>query len=429
MKSILKKIIFFCTCFSILMFSSIQAFASPTPAPAQSATNNKSTVYYYNAENWDNVYIKYKLGTSSKWTFKKMTASSAQKNYDYVYTISLGSETKATVKFFAQKSGTGGTSYDVSVGTWGIKSHKVKKISNTPISSTVDTPISEEEKSGASAEEVKSRIKKLQDAGGMKASAINKVLGVYEDDTTSSVIGIYDNIKKVDFLESNAKLGSLYDALKVIGYALVTLYAIIALLEKASEIKLTMEQILQVSIHCIFAKIFIDYGWVIFTKFYNVSMNIVSGISFANYNNDGIPYAQLDSVVTEIENNNSLANAMVTARYIGIGIFPAICMFLASVIIWGIMIEMVVRALFSPIAYGEISYSGLHGPGFQYMKKVFGGCLQLACIPMACYVAGFIKSIVLTTDFSSPWYASLIINLTTVFLITKASSMVQDLVH
>lgn len=284
-------------------------------------------------------------------------------------------------------------------------------------------------------DEVYQEILDLQEDGDFaQRYAINNVMALYEDNATEYACGIFDTIDSANILgeddedSSNNKFYVLYECIKVIGYALVSFYFIIDLLDKASTITITKEQFFGILVKMVIAKSFIDAGWSLMLHFYKFGLAFVDGIAATSnmYEHDYTPIATL---VAQIRDDNIISNVLTGFQYQLCGFIPMICMFIVSLVVWSIMIEMIVKAMFAPIAFAEMMHSGLHGSGFHYVKVLFASCLQFGAIVLALYVANALQVSILSNDIGSPLYNINIINLVTVFIITKAASWVNGIIR
>lgn len=292
-------------------------------------------------------------------------------------------------------------------------------------------------KDSKKAELVKDAVTDLKENGdNAQKRAIEQLTGSFEDKVTMMVGDIFLEIEKLNLLNSTANstnFSTIYKFFGIVGYALVTLYLIIALVEKASTAQMTIEQFMHILLKTVLAKSLIDNGWFIIGKFYDAGLGIAKAIQVVSYGynssiTDNLYIAMADKVY-EISQNGYFENMFTSFDYSSGTIMATLCSLVAMTVMWGTIIEIVVKSVLAPLALAEIVTSGIHGTGMRYIKRLFILDLQFASIMLTTYVCGQINTAIslVGSNYTSPTMAHLAIQLVTVFGIVKSASYVNDL--
>lgn len=293
------------------------------------------------------------------------------------------------------------------------------------------------QKSKWSAKDVKNMIKLLETEGDYaQKKAIKQLVGSYEDKTTMMISEIFNDVGGLNLLSDNSdssgsNFSFVYDLFAIIGYALITLYLVIALIEKASTSQMTIEQFLHILLKTVIAKVVIENGWTFISKFYNAGLGVAKGIETVAFGSTDVitnsSYLAMADTVREIAENGYFANIFTSFDYSGWSIITLACSFIASLVVWSLIIEIAVKSILAPLAFAEIVTSGIHGSGMRYLKRLFILDLQFAAILLTTYVCGIINvQISLNSTFTTPLYSHIIIQLVTVFSIVKSSAYVNE---
>lgn len=295
-----------------------------------------------------------------------------------------------------------------------------------------------------SEEDTKTLIDEIREKGSVDETALDTFLDIYVKDTALYVgVTIEDATKKTQSLfgvadtsqDPNANsisLKNVYDALATFAKVLLVLFFIIKMIEISSDMKLTMEQIAKVSVQYMIGFVFIENGFrwlgLIYKEISNLSGILsMDSVAAGNYNN--LPYTDpgFQSVIQEIHDNNFLANLMVVARYSSFNMIPLICMTITATIVWGIVIELGIRSCLSPVAFSEMAYSGFHGSGFRYFKRMIGYMFSFVAVILSAYVCDVLFAVIKTSGDISGITNCLVINILTVYCLTKATTYAHDL--
>ena len=280
----------------------------------------------------------------------------------------------------------------------------------------------------------KERLNKLMMDGdtGQKLCA-NAIYNCYfKNNVTDLVSSVFSSISDMNVFKSSSALKTIYNAIAIFGYALVSLYFILELIEKASTSQVTLEQFGSCCIKAVLAKVVIDKGWDIMTYLFSAAMKMANSIStgaFLSDNMDASLYAALADEIKAVEDGNFFGNVFKSLTYWGNGVIPFVCGFLAIIIMWSTLIEIVVKSLFAPIAFAEIANTGINGPGMRYLKKLLVTYLQFASILLSLWMCQYIRAQFLAVSTMNILMASLAFQLITVSMMMKSASFVQDAVR
>ena len=293
-------------------------------------------------------------------------------------------------------------------------------------------------------DQTKTLIDEIRERGSVDETALNTFLDIYVKDTalyvgtvieevtdnTKGLFGVGDETKDPDI--NAISLASVYGLIATFAKVLLVLFFIIKMIEISSDMKLTMEQIAKVSVQYMIGFVFIENGFrwlgLVYKEVSKLSGIIsMDSVAAGNYNN--LPYTDpsFQSVIQEIHDNNFLANLMVVARYSSFNIIPLICMTITATMVWGIVIELGIRSCLSPIAFSEMSYSGFHGSGFRYFKRMIGYMFSFVAVILSAYVCDVLFAIVKTSGNIGGITNCLVINILTVYCLTKATTYAHDL--
>lgn len=294
------------------------------------------------------------------------------------------------------------------------------------------------EKNKWSAKDVKNMIALLKrDGDYAQKKAIKQLESSYENKTTMMISEIFNDVEGLNLLgnnsgEAGSNFSAVYKLFAIIGYALIALYFVIALIEKASTAQMTIEQFLHILLKVVIAKAVIENGWTFISKFYSAGLGIAQGIETVAFGSTDVitdsSYLAMADTVREIAENGYFANIFTSFDYSGWTVLALACSFIASVVVWGLIIEIAVKSILAPLAFAEIVTSGIHGSGMRYLKRLFILDLQFAAILLTTYVCGIINvQISLSSTYTTALYSQIIIQLVTVFSIVKASSYVNDI--
>ena len=270
------------------------------------------------------------------------------------------------------------------------------------------------------------------DGSDMQKKAMASIRESYSSIPSETVSVVFQEMKKTGAFDTNNETLShrLYELFAIIGYGLVGFYFIMALIDKSTMNQLNIEQFFKILLSVIFAKCIIENGWTMICQFYNIGYYILNGVTSFGYKIQemAIPF-DAPSIVDDVNMafDSEFVGAFVVNMTNGPSSFLAgICTVVASVIVWSLFIELIVKSILSPIAFADIAFSGVHGPGVQYMKKLIALNLQFAAIVLALLVCKILEQSFQASVSSSVW-SSFVINLVTIAMITKAASFVGDL--
>lgn len=284
-----------------------------------------------------------------------------------------------------------------------------------------------------SAKAVKKKLNEyLNSNNWAQRKAAKTLISQFESKAANTVGTVLINAKKIDMLSDNGFAKQIYDLISLVGFALISFYFILGLVDKASSSQFSIEQLFRLLITAVAAKMLISSGWDIMSSFFDVGMNITEGLLEANKGlSNNIPDSVYLSMADDVK---SIGNGMWACLGVIITAWPGsvlakICSIVAQLVVWSVLIEIVVKTVLAPIAFAEVAMSGIHGSGANYLKKILVADLQFAAIVLALIISNLVATGISNADIAGDGTQVFIVNILTIFMVVKASGYVNDLVR
>lgn len=300
-----------------------------------------------------------------------------------------------------------------------------------PTSASPDTDTSTNDKTASSyteeeLEEIATEI--LNNGSSWQKGALNTVIDSNQNSVASAASSIIGELSNLSFMKEGGGLSSFYEGFTIIGYALITLYFVMAIIDKISMQQMTIEQFFQVFIKVVIAKVIIENGWTLISALFDVGVSVSEALGYtASF--VGTNYSLYAEDILIIQNGNLADLLGVYIDYLALGAINWICLAIISIIMWSILIEIGVKSIFAPIAFAEIVTTGIHGPGMRYLKKLFVLDLQFASIILSLIVCNILSVSIRNTSVAMGTMANIIVGLISIFTVVKASSYVNDVIR
>ncbi len=223
-------------------------------------------------------------------------------------------------------------------------------------------------------------------------------------------------------------LKSGYDIFAVLGNALVILYALVELMNKIQLEQLSPEIIVKWVLQLIAGIVIIMKGFDMFGFLLSIGGNALQQVAALNL---------FEKEITE----KALAPA---SEFVVWGVLKLLCMIIEGAIsliftiialiyiyatLLGRAIEIMVRVVFSPIAIADVSSHGLHSPGWNYIKKFLGLCLQSSVLLLIIKAAGLLNSVVSSIQLVPVLSGinTILVMITMLGLMIKSQQIVSDI--
>lgn len=222
-----------------------------------------------------------------------------------------------------------------------------------------------------------------------------------------------------------------------IGYGIMVIYFLIALLDKASSEQFSLEQALKLFIKLLVVKIVLDNGLDIMNEIMRLGNLLVSGfVSGDSISASTNAYTTMLNLAKQETNNfNSVLASIVFMFKL---IIPYIGSFLIQIVMkfvcYSRIIEIMIRTIIAPVAIGDMFSEGMHGSGFRFLKSYLAVCLQGMIIFCIAFLFSLISADVLTgagiqnMNFLEYSTMYLTMGFACVALITKSLSLAKELV-
>ena len=198
-------------------------------------------------------------------------------------------------------------------------------------------------------------------------------------DAYGGLNGPFQNLLKINIHSTWwTSLTEVYDVFSTYGLALALLWCLLDLLDKASSGHITGEFVLQLGIKLTIAAVVITSGGTVAQGLVDFSNSIATQV-LDKVSSTGSS-AGLDALFINVWNQVKTGNFLVCFPVIISLIFPALCMKICTVLMYvllaGRLIEVGVRYILFPIGASDVFTHGLASPGFRYIKRFVGACLQ-----------------------------------------------------
>lgn len=212
--------------------------------------------------------------------------------------------------------------------------------------------------------------------GDIFSSSTNEVLRFSISGSSQENGDAFDKELAVSFKKLWDAIEIPYNNLALVGKMLLVIYVMVQTLRETSIKNLHLEPVFKMLMKMMIGVIIIDNGYVILTALLNLSSSIFTvikngtistkGTGSCNFN-EALDYGILDALSSIMTN-----------------ILPFLIMQIARVLVyiaaWSRILEICVRAMFTPVGIADIVTKGLHGNGMRYIRKFFSCALQGAVI-------------------------------------------------
>jgi len=164
---------------------------------------------------------------------------------------------------------------------------------------------------------------------------------------------------------------------------LICIYFLLQVIDKMSGENFTWEQLARAMVMLLVGKFLIENGYTILTLLYDIGLELIE--SLVNiYGTDGGTSISADKAVELYETMKKDAiwgtGWLLDIWYIILMIIPWLLAWamrlVVKIICYTRMIEILVRAAFSPVAFSDFFQNGLAGSGWRWLKNFFAVCLQ-----------------------------------------------------
>jgi len=191
-------------------------------------------------------------------------------------------------------------------------------------------------------------------------------------------------------------LATLYKSTMIpIGSALLVLYFLIELMEQTTHDNFNIEHFFRMFIKLLLGSLLINNGLVILQDLQAFGNSICNSMIDSKISLGGLSPEALAVFHAQAD---SLAWYKAPLLWVQLAIpflMDFVIQILVQVICYSRLIEIVVRAMFAPLALPDVFAEGTRGGGFKYLKKYFATCLQGAiilgiCIAMATLSASYL---------------------------------------
>ena len=173
------------------------------------------------------------------------------------------------------------------------------------------------------------------------------------------------------------------DVVVPIATMLICIYFLLNVIDKMTSENFTWEQLARVMVMLVVGKFLIENSFEILTKLYDIGLEIVkmvvTELGTGDKHNADVNVA-MDAYKQMKEDKNGLMKVLWDIVMMFILLFPWllswIMRLIVKIICYTRIIEILVRAAFSPIALSDFFQNGLAGSGWRWLKNFFAVCLQ-----------------------------------------------------
>lgn len=178
-----------------------------------------------------------------------------------------------------------------------------------------------------------------------------------------------------------------YNIIMPIGVYLMFIYFLIALVDKLSSDTFTWEQLWRQFALLLGAKILMENGFQLLETLFGIGMAILAKISAAASTDIAEVTVDAAEMIAGFRDSIGIAGNIPFIRDVIMIVFLLLPWALAwlmkllvSVICYSRVIEIYIKAAFSPVALSDFMHSGFQGSGWKWLKSFFASCLQGAII-------------------------------------------------
>ena len=216
---------------------------------------------------------------------------------------------------------------------------------------------------------------------------------------------------------------SAYGGMQTIGFLLIVLYFVLELLDLTTRDNFNLEQLLRMTIKLFIAILLIANGWDLLRLLIELSNGLLHSLSAGN---QGAAFSTVSIIYHEVAKLDVFELIVYPLTHLfdfaGGGLPWLIYLFMVH----ARMIEIVVRAIWAPVAMANIYQGGLNSSGIKYLKKFFAVCLHGALIFLCVVVKSNIVDI-MSSSVEIP-AAILIVELVGISVMIKSKSWANDIV-
>ncbi len=229
---------------------------------------------------------------------------------------------------------------------------------------------------------------------------------------------------------------AIYNTIMSIGVMLLFVYFIVSLVDKLSSDTFTWEMLWRQFALLLAAKYIMENGFQLLELIFNIGMATaaqVSALGDPSVSETAIDAAAIiDEFTGSFTGFYAIIGDVIMMLYLLIPWLLSWIMGLCvSIICYSRVIEIYVRATFAPIALSDFFHSGLHGPGWRYLKSFLAVALQGALILVVGMIySALFKGLVLDqTDNLLVFLGKyIVIYASAVMLMFKSQSLSKELV-
>lgn len=214
-------------------------------------------------------------------------------------------------------------------------------------------------------------------------------------------------------------VGNFYEPVSVLGQLLCYVYALVKLMEMATDDTFTPEKFAFIIFKMAIGMLVIANGFDIIT----------AGLTLATVAFNNLSSALVSSGVPNGCNYDELKGA---DWFTGLGDMLAlaipyflICLakLIVSVVAWVRIMDVIIRAVLAPIGIADFVYEGMSGHGFTYIKKLIASALQAAVIIATAQGYGILARM---TSSTGQWYYTVILAYALMTIMLKTQSIAND---
>lgn len=198
-----------------------------------------------------------------------------------------------------------------------------------------------------------------------------------------------------------------YNIIMPIGVYLMFIYFLLALVDKLSSDTFTWEQLWRQLALLLGAKILMENGFQLMETLFGIGMAVLAKISAAASTDIAEVTVDTAEMIARFGDSIGIAGNIPFIRDVIMIVFLLLPWALAwlmrlliSVVCYSRVIEIYVKAAFSPVALSDFMHSGFQGNGWRWVKSFFASCLQGAIIFL---IAVIFSALFQTITIDSGW--------------------------
>lgn len=225
---------------------------------------------------------------------------------------------------------------------------------------------------------------------------------------------------------------TVYDAIKVTGILLLTLFWLTDLLDKVQSDSFTLEHFVRASIKLIVGFMLMNNGLTIVQGLVTFSNEIFSKISDVSLAQGGSANVTILNEIWEdciyYTEHKFMGSFAMIGWYLKL-IIPSIMMLLIKIVLYVILysriIELAARMVFAPIGMANIYNGGMNSSGIRYLKKIAAVALTGCVILVSLYAYNTLVGIVNSNG--TGVFENIILGVSSIMIVIKAQGWSNDI--